>query len=64
MLLFINPSEWGRYKEKVEQALAQSAELERRQDSLVLAVVAGLVAGLFVLAAAIVGAVLLAVMSG
>ena len=60
MLLFINPSEWGRYKEKVEQALAQSAEQRRRLDRLVLA----LVAGLFALAAAIVGAVLLAVMSG
>jgi hypothetical protein len=60
MFLFINPSEWGRHTERVEQALARLAHLERRVDGLILA----LVAGLFVLAAAIVGAVLLAVMSG
>ena len=60
MFLFINPSEWGRYKEKVEQALAQSAEQRHRVDKLVLA----LLAGLFVLTGAIIGAVLVAVMSG
>jgi hypothetical protein len=60
MFLFINPGDWGRHTERVEQALARLAHLERRVDGLILA----LVAGLFVLAAAIVGAVLLAVMSG
>jgi hypothetical protein len=64
MFLLINPTEWGRHTEKLHQALARLAEVERRQDSLVLALIAGLVAGLFVLAAAIVGALLLAVMSG
>jgi integral membrane sensor domain MASE1 len=60
MFSSINPSEWGRHTEKLDQALARLASLERRQDSLVLAVVAGL----FAVLAAIVGAVLLAVMSG
>jgi len=60
MFLFINPSEWGRHTEKVDQALDRLAQLEHRLDRLVLA----LIAGLFALAAAIVGAVLLAVMSG
>ena len=60
MFLFINPSDWGRHTERVEQALTRLADLERRLDKLILA----LIAGLFTLAAAIVGAVLLAVMSG
>jgi hypothetical protein len=60
MFLFINPSEWGRYKEKVEQALVQSAEQRRRLDRLILA----LVVGLFAVAAAIIGAVLPVVLGG
>ena len=60
MLLFINPRDWGRHTERVEQGLARLAELERRLDKLVLTVVAGL----FALAAAIVSAVLLAILSG
>jgi hypothetical protein len=60
MFLLINPSEWGRYKEKVEQALAQSAEQRRRLDRLILV----LVGGLFAVGAAIIGAVLAAVLGG
>jgi len=60
MFLFVNPREWGRHTEKVDQALDRLTELEHRLDRLVLA----LIGGLFAVAAAIVGAVLLAVMSG
>ncbi|MGD0205124.1 MAG: hypothetical protein ABSB57_01585 [Dehalococcoidia bacterium] len=60
MFLFVDRREWGRQTEKVDQALARLTNLERRLDRLVLTVVAGL----FVVLGAIVGAVLLAVMSG
>ena len=60
MFLFVNPRDWGRHTERVDQALARLANLERRLDRLVLA----LVTGLFIVTGAIVGAVLLAVMGG
>jgi len=60
MFLFINPSEWGRQTEKVDQALDRLAKSERLVDRLVLA----LLTALFAVLAAIAGAVLLAVMSG
>ena len=60
MLLFINPRDWGRQTERVDQALDRLAYLEHRLDKLVLA----FVAGVLTLTAAIVGAVVLAVMGG
>jgi hypothetical protein len=60
MFLFINPRDWGRQMERADQMLARLTDLEHRVYMLILA----LVAGLFAVLAAIVGAVLLAVMSG